>query len=183
MKYFSEAERRRVSQDILSHNTRRENRSGTVNFVPPVNKFEAKLVNSMPIIDTPYMTRRNDSHIPQFFDFFIQNNNNEEDESSADENNNANNNNRNNNDNINNFTRNIQIESFNIEFEGKNEKLEEKEGEEEGEEGKKMKKTRNRNKNNKNVYKMIGIKTKRNKDIKKNDKKKKEEEKNKKKKK
>ena len=191
LKYFSEAERRRVSQDILSHNTRRENRSGTVNFVPPVNKFEAKLVNSIPIIDTPYMTGRNDSQIPQLFDFFIQNNsnNNEEDASSADENNNANNNNannnnRNNNENTNNnFTRNIQIESFNIEFEGKNEKLEEKEGEEEGEEGEKKKKTRNRNKNNKNVYKMIGIKTKRNKEIKKNDKKKKEEEKNKKKKK
>ena len=181
LKYFSEAERRRVSQDILSHNTRRENRSGTVNFVPPVNKFEAKLVNSMPIIDTPYMTRRNDSHIPQFFDFFIQNNNNEEDASSADENNNANNNNRNNNDNINNFTRNIQIESFNIEFEGKNEIREEEDGEKEGE---KMKKTRNKNnKNNKNVRKMIGIKTKRNKEIQKKDKKKKEEGKNKKKKK
>ena len=178
LKYFSEAERRQVSQNILSHNTRRENRSGTVNFVPPVNKFEAKLVNSMPIIDTPYMAGRNDSQIPQIFDFLIQNNNNNNEEdagSSADENNNTNNNNANNN----NFTRNNKIERFDIKFEGKNEKREEVEEEGEGE----MKKSGKKNKNNKNVYKMIGIKTKRNKEIKKKDKKKKEEEKNKKKKK
>jgi hypothetical protein len=32
LKYFSADERRQVSQEILSHNTRRENRSGTVNL-------------------------------------------------------------------------------------------------------------------------------------------------------
>jgi hypothetical protein len=174
LKYFSETERRRVSQDILSHNSRRENRSGTLNFVPPVNEFETKLINSIPIIDTPYMAGRNDSHIPQIFDFLIQNNNinNEEDAgSSGDENNN----NANNNSNNNNFTRNNKIERFDMEFEGKN-----KNGKEVEDEGEKVKKS---GKKNKNVKKMIGIKTKRNKEIKKKDKKKKEEEKNKKKKK
>ena len=48
-------------------------RSGTLNSVPPVNKFEAKLENSLPIIDTPYLVGRN--HSPKILDFFINNNN------------------------------------------------------------------------------------------------------------
>ncbi len=44
LKYFSPEERRRISREILDQNSRRENRSGTVNFVPPVNKF--LLINS-----------------------------------------------------------------------------------------------------------------------------------------
>ena len=40
LKYYSADERRRVSQESLSHNTRRENRSGTVNFVPPVKNLK-----------------------------------------------------------------------------------------------------------------------------------------------
>ena len=48
LKYFSADERRRVSQGILSPHKRRENRHGIVNFVPPVNKFETKLINSIP---------------------------------------------------------------------------------------------------------------------------------------
>ena len=165
LKYFSAEERRRVSNDILSHNSRRENRSGTVNFVPPVNKFETKLINSIPIIDTPYMVGKNDS--PQIFDFLIQNNNNEEEASSGDENNNNNNNNNNNinrnepsNSNTNNFIRNNTVERFNIKFEGRNENKEE--------EGKKLKNNK-KSKNIKNGHKMLGIKTKRNKSKKKNE--------------
>jgi hypothetical protein len=127
LKYFSADERRRVSQDILSHNTRRENRSGTVNFVPPVNKFETKLINSIPIIDTPYMTGRNDTQISPILDIFIQNNsnNNEEEGGSLEENNNNNNNARNSDNNANenrnnSFVRNINVDSFHIEFKANN---------------------------------------------------------------
>ena len=187
LKYFSSDERRRVSQDILSHNSRRENRSGTLNFVPPVNKFEARLTNSIPIIDTPYVTGRSDSQIPPILDVFIQNSNNNEEEagSSNEENNNnnrnerrnsdANNNNNNNsNENRNNFIRNNTIERFEFGFNGinlkKDEEIEEKEDI-----------IKNSNKKNKNGIKMLGIKTRRNKSRKKNDKNKsksKDEEKN-----
>ena len=160
LKYFSTEERRRVSQEILSHNNRRENRSGTVNFVPPVNQFEAKLVNSQPILDTPYMTRRNDQ-FPPFFDFFL--NNNEDEGGSLAEENNSNNNNRNqsrntvpnqndNNNIINNdFIRNNNVERFNIQFEGNK--------------SKEVKRTAKNKKKKKikNGLKMLGIKTKRNK--------------------
>ena len=179
LKFFSAEERRRVSQDILSHNSRRENRSGTVNFVPPINKFETKFINSLPIIDTPYMVGKNDS--PQILDFFIQNNNNDEENGSYGEENNSNNNtanagnasrqgnNSNQDSNNNNFIRNNRVESFNIEFDGK----------------KKEKKKINKNKKNIKKQKILGNKTKRNKS-KKNENNKdisKDEEKNKKKKK
>ena len=157
LKYFSAEERSRVSSEILSHNTRRENRSGTVNFVPPVNKFETKLINSIPIIDTPYMIGKKES--PQILDFLIQNNINEEEASSGDENNNNNNNrNESRSSNTYNFTRNINIERFNIKFEGKSE-------------NKKQRKKKTNNKKNKNIKndkndkngKILGIKRKRNK--------------------
>ena len=161
LKYYSVEERRRISHDILGQNSRRENRSGTVNFVPPVNKFDKELKNYIPIIDTPYMVGKRDSQISPVFDVFIQNNN--EDEQSSNEENNNNNinegNGRNNNDinnnvnnssstNNNNFMRNIQIENFNMELNNNvniNINLKEKE---------------NENKNNKNG-KMLGIKTRR----------------------
>ena len=156
LKYFSADERSRVSSEILSHNTRRENRSGTVNFVPPVNKFETKLINSIPIIDTPYMIGKKES--PQILDFLIQNNINEEEASSGDENNNNNNRNESRSSNTYNFTRNINIERFNIKFEGKSE-------------NKKQRKKITNNKKNKNIKndkndkngKILGIKRKRNK--------------------
>ena len=159
LKFFSAEESRRINQDILSHNSRRENRSGTINFVPPVNKFETKLINSIPIIDTPYMIGKHDS--PQILDFFIPNNNGEEMGSSGEDINNNNNNNNNNNSNINglnlnqngannNYIRNNRIESFNINFEGnKNEKI--------------IKVNKNKNKIIKNDQKILGNKTKRNK--------------------
>ena len=161
LKYFSAEERSRVSSEILSHNTRRENRSGTVNFVPPVNKFETKLINSIPIIDTPYMIGKKES--PQILDFLIQNNINEEEASSVDENNNnSNNNNRNETRSSNsyNFTRNINIERFNMNFEGKSENKEETKIK-----NKKINKNKKKNKNGK----MLGIKTKRNKNKENND--------------
>jgi hypothetical protein len=169
LKYFSAEERRRVSQEILSHNTRRENRSGTVNFVPPVNKFETKLINSIPIIDTPYMTGRNDTQISPILDIFIQNNSNNNEEeggSQAEENNiNGRNSENNANENRNNsFVRNINVDSFHIEFKANNDDNEDKNDEEE-----KSIKDGNKNKKNKNGLKMLGIKTKRNKSKKKNE--------------
>ena len=162
LKFFSQEERRRVTQEILSHNSRREIRSGTLNFVPPVNKFEAKLENSLPIIDTPYLIGRNDS--PQILDFFINNNNDDEAVSSGEENNNNNNtgseirisgSNSNSNSNNINFFRNNSIESFNIKFEGiKQGKINEKKI-----------KTNKKHKRFKNGFKILGIKTKRNKSI------------------
>ena len=166
LKFFSAEESRRINQDILSHNSRRENRSGTINFVPPVNKFETKFINSIPIIDTPYMIGKHDS--PQIFDLFIPNNNDEEIGSSGEDNNNNNNNSNNNNNNNsnsninglnlnqngenNNYIRNNRVESFNINFEGnKNEKIT------------KLKKNKNKNKIIKNGQKIIGNKTKRSK--------------------
>ena len=165
LKYFSADERRRISQDILSHNTRRENRSGTVNFVPPVNKFETKLINSIPIIDTPYMTGRNDTQISPILDIFIQNNSNNNEEeggSLVEENNNARNSDNNINENRNNsFVRNINVDSFHIEFKANNDNSDKNDEEE------KSIKDGNKNKKSKNGLKILGIKTRRNKSKKK----------------
>ena len=146
LKIFSPIERRRISQEILSHNSNRENRSGTVNFVPPVNNFETKLVNSIPILDTPYMIKKND-HSPQVFDFFLHNNNVEEADFNGEENNNNVRNNANNSNDTNIFSVN-SIERFNIQYNAEN--------------GIKDKKNfRKKKKKNKNGYRMLGIKTRR----------------------
>ena len=155
LKFFSPEERRRITQEILSHSSRREMRSGTLNFVPPVNKFEAKLENSLPIIDTPYLVGRNDS--PQILDFFINNNNDDVAGSLGEENNNNNGNDlrnsaSNSNQNSNNFIRNNAIENFNIEFEGlKDSKI-----------NRKKLKNNKKYKKFKNGHKILGMKTKRN---------------------
>ena len=123
LKYFSPEERRRISREILDQNSRRENRSGTVNFVPPVNKFDTKLQNYLPIIDTPIMIGKSDPQISPVLDVFIQNGN-EEDLSSNEDNNSNNNNINNNTNNIsnnnnsgnNNFLRNIQVTNFSVEL-------------------------------------------------------------------
>ena len=124
LKYFSPEERRRISREILDQNSRRENRSGTVNFVPPVNKFDTKLQNYLPIIDTPIMIGKSDPQISPVLDVFIQNGN-EEDLSSNEDNNSNNNNinnntnnisNNNNNTSNNNFLRNIQVTNFSVEL-------------------------------------------------------------------
>ena len=159
LKNFSTIERRRISQEILSKNSNRENRSGTLNFVPPVNNFETKLVNSIPILDTPYMIKKND-HSPQIYDFVLQNNNEEETDLNVEENNNNNNNNnereqsRNNTNNSNGNSNNnfsiSSVERFNLLCDGGNEVKDVKN------------KSKKRNKKkNKNGYKMLGIKTKR----------------------
>ena len=124
LKYFSPEERRRISREILDQNSRRENRSGTVNFVPPVNKFDTKLQNYLPIIDTPIMIGKSDPQISPVLDVFIQNGN--EEDLSSNEDNNSNNNNinnnntnnisNNNNTNNNNFLRNIQVTNFSVEL-------------------------------------------------------------------
>jgi len=161
LRYFSENERSRITNEILSHNSRRENRSGTLNLVPPINNFETKLINTIPIIDTPYMTRKNDPHYPQIYDYIIEDNNNinnNEEEASLIENNNNNDRNELNNTNGNlNFIRNNMIESFHIEFEGGNKEDKEKE-----------KKINNKRKKKKikKEYKLLGNKIKRNKSIK-----------------
>ena len=141
LKYFTAQERRRISNEILGQNSRRENRSGTVNFVPPVNKFDSKLKNYLPIIDTPIMIGKSDPQISPILDVFIQNNN--EDDISSNEENSANsrNNNTNNNSNNNNFLRNIQVENFRVEYNNTNEE----------------------DNDNKKNNKLLGLKTKRNK--------------------
>ena len=167
LKHYSNEEKQRITQEILSHNSRRENRSGTVNFVPPANQFDTKLVNSIPILDTPYEIKKKDQ-VPQIVDFVVQNNNEEEGNSFAEDNNSNNNNARNqsrntgvnttdnNNNSNNNFCRNNNIvQNFNIQFDGNNV---ENEDINEDKNNKKKKK-----KKYKNGYKMLGIKTKRNK--------------------
>ena len=94
LKYYTAQERRRISNEILGQNSRRENRSGTVNFVPPVNKFDTKLKNYLPIIDTPIMIGKSDPQISPILDVFIQNNN--EDDMSSNEENSVNSRNNNN---------------------------------------------------------------------------------------
>ena len=167
LKSFSNEEKQRITQEILSHNSRRENRSGTVNFVPPSNKFDTKLINSIPILDTPNEIKKKEQ-VPQILDFVVQNNNEEEGNSFAEENNSNNNNarnqtrntgintNENNNNNIsnnNNFSRNNIMESFNIQLNGNKDENEEKSDE--------KNKNKKKKKKYKNGYKMLGIKTKR----------------------
>ena len=91
LKYFSFEEKIRASKEILDKNSERENISGTLNFVPPMNKFDAKLINYIPIIDTPLMVGREDIKINPFFNQFNPNNNN-------------------------NFLRNIKTENFHFEY-------------------------------------------------------------------
>ena len=141
LKYYSAQERRRICNEILGQNSRRENRSGTVNFVPPVNKFDTKLKNYLPVIDTPIMIGKSDPQISPILDVFIQNTN-EDDISSNEENSVNSRNNNNNTNNNNNFLRNIQVENFRVEYNNTNEL-----------DGNK--------KNNNN--KLLGMKTKRNK--------------------
>ena len=154
LKYFPAQERRRISQEILGRNSRRENRSGTVNFVPPVNKFDTKLKNYLPIIDTPFMIGKNDPQISPILDVFIQNNNdddmssNEENSVNSRNNNNENNNNTNNNNNS--FLRNIQVENFNVEYNSginRNDTNEEKDNENNKLLGIKTKRSKNKEKN------------------------------------
>ena len=114
LKYYSAQERRRICNEILGQNSRRENRSGTVNFVPPVNKFDTKLKNYLPVIDTPIMIGKSDPQISPILDVFIQNTN--EDDISSNEENSVNSRNNNNTNNNNNFLRNIQVENFRVEY-------------------------------------------------------------------
>ena len=162
LQYYTIEERRRISNEILGQNSRRENRSGTVNFVPPVNKFDTELKNYMPIIDTPYMIGKRDTQLSPTFDIFIQNNNEDEQSSNNEENNNINegtnnvnegnnNSNINNNSNNNDFLRNIAVEKFNMQINGNILDLKDEENDIE-------------NKKNKNG-KILGNKTKRNKNI------------------
>ena len=140
LKYYSAQERRRICNEILGQNSRRENRSGTVNFVPPVNKFDTKLKNYLPVIDTPIMIGKSDPQISPILDVFIQNTN--EDDISSNEENSVNSRNNNNTNNNNNFLRNIQVENFRVEYNNTNE-------------------IDGNKKNNNN--KLLGMKTKRNK--------------------
>ena len=142
LKYYSAQERRRICNEILGQNSRRENRSGTVNFVPPVNKFDTKLKNYLPVIDTPIMIGKSDPQISPILDVFIQNTN--EDDISSNEENSVNSRNNNNTNNNNNFLRNIQVENFRVEYNNTN--TNEIDG---------------NKKNNNN--KLLGLKTKRNK--------------------
>ena len=142
LKYYSAQERRRICNEILGQNSRRENRSGTVNFVPPVNKFDTKLKNYLPVIDTPIMIGKSDPQISPILDVFIQNTN--EDDISSNEENSVNSRNNNNTNNNNNFLRNIQVENFRVEYNNTN--TNELDG---------------NKKNNNN--KLLGMKTKRNK--------------------
>ena len=141
LKYYSAQERRRICNEILGQNSRRENRSGTVNFVPPVNKFDTKLKNYLPVIDTPIMIGKSDPQISPILDVFIQNTN--EDDISSNEENSVNSRNNNNTNNNNNFLRNIQVENFRVEYNNAN--------------------TNELDGNKKNNNKLLGMKTKRNK--------------------
>ena len=102
LKYFSFEEKRKMSQELIKKYSEGEIRSRTLNFVEPVNKYDTKLINYIPIIDTPLTIRRKENNI---------------------------NSSRNNNDN-NNFLRNIKTENINFEYKSinkQNNKGEEKE--------------------------------------------------------
>ena len=90
LKFFSFEEKRKISQEILEKYSEGEKRSGTLNFIPPINKYDTKLINSIPIIDTPLTIRRKANHI--------------------------NSSSRNNN----NFLRNIKTENINFEYKSNN---------------------------------------------------------------
>ena len=95
IQYLSFEERKRISQEILGKNTEKENKSGTLNFIPPTNKFDTQLINNIPIIDTPYMIGKKDNHSNQSINSSNQNNN---------------------------YLRNLKRENFNIEFQSVNNK-------------------------------------------------------------
>ena len=103
LKFFSFEEREIISQNMLQKYSDNEKKSGTLNFIKPANNFETKLINPIPNIDTPFMIGKRDIHINSTFDTSIRSSNNS---------------------NVN-FLRNIQIESFNFEFQGKEELFEE----------------------------------------------------------
>jgi len=92
LKYFSFEERTKMTKEILSKYSESENKNGTLNFVSPINNFDAKLINYIPNIDTPLLISER----------------------------NTNNNHNDSNNNIN-FLRNIQSENFNIEYRKKEE--------------------------------------------------------------
>ena len=96
LKYFSFEERTKISKEMLSKYSESENKNGTLNFVSPINNFDAKLINYIPNIDTPLQISEKHTNINQ----------------------NVSNNNFNNNMN---YLRNIQSENFNIEYKKKDE--------------------------------------------------------------
>ena len=122
LKKYNEEEQKKINDDIAKNYNARESRSGTLNIIPPINKFENNFVNSIPVIDTPHLIFKRDSYRHPIVDIYIHNyvapyesennnsntnnNNNERFNNSSvqtnvDQNNNENNNNSNNN-NINN---------------------------------------------------------------------------------
>ena len=94
IKFFSFEERMKTTQEILSKYSERERGNGTLNYVPPMNNFDAKLINHFPIMDTPIMIARRDINISNSFNTTIRNINN---------------------NNSNNISK-MQIENFNFEF-------------------------------------------------------------------
>ena len=94
IKFFSFEERMKIVQEIFGKYSERERTSGTLNYVPPMNKFDTKLINNFPIMDTPLMIGRKDLNINSSFNTSIINNNN----------------------NNSNIIKNMQIERFNFEY-------------------------------------------------------------------
>ena len=97
LKFFSFEERTKINKAILSKYSESENKNGTLNFVSPINNFDAKLINYIPNIDTPLLISKKDININQ--------------------------NNSNSNSNNINYLRNIQSVNFNLEYKKKEENV------------------------------------------------------------
>ena len=76
IKHFSFEERLKTAHEILEKYSEKERRSGTMNYVPPINRFDTKLINHFPIMDTPLMIGRKDININNSFNTRIRNGNN-----------------------------------------------------------------------------------------------------------
>jgi hypothetical protein len=95
LKFFCFEEKMKVTQEILAKFSDREKQGGNLNFIPPINQLDAKLINHFPIMDTPVMIGRKDVNICNYFNTTNRSNNN-------------------------NSNSNIQTEKFNFEFKNNN---------------------------------------------------------------
>ena len=72
LKPFNENEQKTSNDNFLKNFNERERESGTINYVQCNNKFEEKMINKIPIIDTPYTVFKNDNFHHPIIDIYIR---------------------------------------------------------------------------------------------------------------
>ena len=72
LKPFNENEQKTSNDNFLKNFNERERESGTINYVQCNNKFEEKMINKIPIIDTPYTVFKNDNYHHPIIDIYIR---------------------------------------------------------------------------------------------------------------